>query len=561
MTIAFTGSFCALAVSPYLSFEPINLIKLFGLVIGAGIILPSFVTRIRLQKSQLTGLKSLTLLLTSILCLILVTNAWVYRDSFSDIFLGVFGRNNGILSYLALMLIFAASIFIEKNQYPLMIRAFEITGNIVLAYATIQILGLDPIDWTGEGPFSTLGNLNFSAAFMAMHASIIIVKIFFNRELVWHTRTWFALVLLLELFVIWKTTSIQGLAMILIVSTLLGIRFLSRMKIGTMLPMLVVSVTGGAIVFLGSLGIGPFGFLRQETMLFRVDYWSAGLAMIAKNSIFGLGMDQYGNFYREYRNSAAATRNYFDRTANTAHNIPIDVAVGAGLVAGICFLLIMFISLYISLKYILTLNDFIGMTLGVVCIGFIFQQFVSINQIGTAVWGWIFMGLIVNRSSQSLNLDKVLYDKRSSLKAKSIYIGSDFNRPKQTRHFLLKITSKLIVVFVAVSLVINPLIRDAQFSRAVKKGDLERQWELAEAPGSNQFLMEFVLKNAVAQNDPSKILKYAQQTSNRYPRSFYAWSVRAGLITSTLEERKRALEVLRSLDPLNTDIPMSPIEG
>jgi hypothetical protein len=328
-----------------------------------------------------------------------------------------------------------------------------------------------------------------------------------------------------------------------------------------MLPMLVVSVTGGAIVFLGSLGIGPFGFLRQETMLFRVDYWSAGLAMIAQNSIFGLGMDQYGNFYREYRNSAAATRNYFDRTANTAHNIPIDVAVGAGLVAGICFLLIMFISLYISLKYILTLNDYIGMTLGVVCIGFIFQQFVSINQIGTAVWGWIFMGLIVNRSSQSLSLEKVLHNKQSSLKAKSTYIGSDFNRPKRTRLFLLKITSKLIVVFLAGSLVINPLIRDAQFSRAVKKGDLERQWELAEAPGSNQFLMEFVLKNAVAQNDPSKILKYAQQTSNRYPRSFYAWSVRAGLITSTLEERKRALEVLRSLDPLNTDIPMSPIEG
>lgn len=559
VTIALTGSFCALAVSPYLSFEPINLVKLCGLVVGGGLILPELVSRIRSEKNQLTGLRRWTLSLTLTLCLLFVINIWVHRDLFGEIFLGVFGRNNGVLSYLILMVIFAGSMFIRGNQFPFMIRAFEVTGNIVLAYATLQILGLDPIDWTGEGPFSTLGNLNFSAAFMAMHASIIIVKIFFNKELAWHTRTWFIAVLLLELFVIWKTTSIQGLAMILIISTLLAIRVISRMKIQLAISMLVVSGIGGVTAFLGSLGQGPLSLLRQETMLFRLDYWSAGAAMLTRNPILGLGMDQYGNFYREYRNSAAATRNYFDRTANTAHNIPIDVAVGAGLIAGVSFVIILSVSLYVALKYILFSHDLIGMTLGVVCVGFIFQQFVSINQIGTAVWGWIFMGLIIGRFCQHFSDGEALRNKKSLERARLSNQRIESKIPKQSSEISAKSVFRLISLLLAVFLGVTPLVQDAQFSRAVKSGDLERQWQLAEGIVGNQFQMEFVLKNAVAQNDPKRIFQYAQQTSTRYPRSFYAWSIRAGLITSSREERQEALNVLRSLDPLNTEIPLSPI--
>lgn len=561
VVLAGTGVFCALAVSPFLSFEPINLVKLFGLIVGGGLIFPNLVSRIRAEMSQITSFKKFSLSLTVILATLFAINGLVHKDLFGEIFLGVFGRNNGILSYLILTVIFTASMFIRENQIPIIIRAFEITGNIVLAYATIQILGLDPIDWTGEGPFSTLGNLNFSAAFMAMHASIIIVKILFYRSLAWHTRIWFILVLFLELVVIWKTTSIQGLAMILIVSTLLLIRVISRRKIRLVVSMLVFSGISGSTAFLGSLGLGPLGFLKQETMLFRLDYWSAGLAMIFRNPIFGLGMDQYGNFYREYRNDAAATRNYFDRTANTAHNIPIDVAVGAGIIAGVCFVTILFVSLFLALKYILISNDLIGMTLGVVCVGFTFQQFVSINQIGTAVWGWIFMGLVICRSCPNPPSVEVLRDKKSSSIARLSEPKSKSNASGKSSSGYFKGVHTVISLLVAVVLGVIPLTQDAQFSRAVKSGNLERQWQLAEGVAGNQFQMEFVLKNAVAQNDPKRIFQFAEQVTTRYPRSFYAWSVRAGLITSGQEERQAALNVLRSLDPLNTEIPLNPIVG
>jgi hypothetical protein len=53
--------------------------------------------------------------------------------------------------------------------------------------------------------------------------------------------------------------------------------------------------------------------------------------MIGANSLNGVGLDSYGDFYRPFRSLEAVTRTGPQRVTNTAHNIFLDVTTGAGL--------------------------------------------------------------------------------------------------------------------------------------------------------------------------------------------------------------------------------------
>ena len=553
LAISFIGLLAAISVSPFLNFEPINLIKLASLTIGASYLLPGLLKRIFNSKGMHIGMREKILAIGVTFLVLIVVNVLVHLEIIVEVLFGVFGRNNGAISYIALLIVFLSALYVSSTQIPSITRIFAITGNIVLGYAIVQLMGLDPIDWTGEGPFSTLGNLNFSAAFMAMHASLLFVQVFLVPKNAWHTRIWFSLVLIVELFVIWETTSIQGLAMIAIVSILLLIRSAAKRRRFLLYPLLGASFLVGIISILGSLGLGPLSMLRQDTMLFRLDYWTTGISIAMSKPLFGIGMDAYGNFYREYRNEAAATRNYFDRTANTAHNIPIDVAAGAGIFSGICFLALLMIPAYLSLKAILFSSDINQVSISAVSLGFVFQQFVSINQIGTAVWGWIFLGLVINAhsASQVPPTNRVLHKSQGSTLT-GIMKRAD---GKTLASLLLQVLSAAL----GLTLALIPLVADANFSKVVRSEDRKGQWQVATGLGGNQYLMEFALKSSVAANNPTEIFDRAMELTKRYPRSYYGWSVRAGLVTNSNEDRQRALDYLRLLDPLNTEIPKTPL--
>jgi O-antigen ligase len=499
---------------------------------------------------------SITLLLIVLFFLNLIVNSYnVYQTAW-----GVFGRNNGVISYVALMVIFLAAMRVSHSDLNLVLRIFRMCGNMVLVYALIQMLDLDPFDWTGEGPFSTLGNLNFSAAFLAIHASYLIALAFLEETTAWHTRSWFAIIAIVDMFVVWKTTSIQGLGIFGITVVLLLIRKFTLNRNKFAIPAILVSFSSGFVVFLGSFGVGPLKILRQETMLFRLDYWSAGISMLRSNPIVGIGMDSYGNYYREYRNEVAANRNYFDRVTNTAHNIPIDVAAGAGVVAGILYLSILLIFGFFALRAVINSKKNIDLYLALMAIGFIFQQFVSINQIGLATWGWILLGLFMSSSREealsniprgSVAIHKDSFISKQKTNNKSI-------RPNSSRKFYGFLYPGL-GFFLGVSLVWAPMSADLKFYSAVRSSDIKLQAEIARGLGGNQFLMENALKSAVAKNDPALIEDLATELVDKYSRSYFGWQVLAGLITRSQEDRLRALEELRKLDPLNTEIPAEPL--
>jgi hypothetical protein len=214
----------------------------------------------------------------------------------------------------------------------------------------------------------------------------------------------------------------------------------------------------------------------------------------------------------------------------------------------------------LALRAVVSSKKNLELYLALMAIGFIFQQFVSINQIGLAAWGWILLGLFMSSSREealSKKSPRSVAIPSDSLISKQIANNNSI-RPNSSRKFYGFLYPGLGLIL-GVSLVSTPMSADMRFYSAVRSSDIKLQAEIARGFGGNQFLMENALKAAVAKNDPVLIEDLATELVEKYSRSYYGWQVLAGLITRSRDDRLSALEELRKLDPFNTEIPAEPL--
>ena len=145
----------------------------------------------------------------------------------------------------------------------------------------------------------------------------------------------FALILwiIVSLGVVWSTGSIQGIMAFLAGFVALTLLWISKSKKKLVLFSLLIPVY---VFFLVEtiLGLVNKGFLRdfiyQPSVVFRGDYMHAGWAMTLRKPFFGVGMDSYGDWYREVRGEVSTLRTGPDRIANTAHNVFLDISSNGG---------------------------------------------------------------------------------------------------------------------------------------------------------------------------------------------------------------------------------------
>ena len=144
--ILFGGVFTTLAIWTKLE-DPINLPKMFVLVLSAaavlGLALPAFLSVRKFSSPvQRIGLVLLALLAFGLLVATVATDV-----KYTAIF-GEFHRNNGFLSYLAMIILMAAASLVfnlkSVNRY---FTFLAIAGLVLSFYGIIQGLGADPVGW------------------------------------------------------------------------------------------------------------------------------------------------------------------------------------------------------------------------------------------------------------------------------------------------------------------------------------------------------------------------------------------------------------------------------
>ena len=541
-----TGPAVSLAVSPSPSFDPINLIKLLILASAAFMIFGLFIS----STSKLIARVSKYFWFFCGLFVLSMTSSFFFSGApKGQQFWGSFGRNTGLLTYLSLLFILIGTAIVQKIVfYRSIINSLVLTSIPVLIYCLIQIAGLDPVGWSSKDTFATFGNTNFLSAFLGMSALASIVLAFDKNQSLIRKISLVSITILSDLIIL-DTGSIQGFMILVAGLGIAGYLFIrSGSKLSKLrIPYSILAFLGLILTVLGVTNKGPLAsFIFQPSILYRADYWHAGWVMTLQHPIFGVGLDSYGDWYREVRGSISTLRTGPERTANTAHNIFLDLSSNGGLPLILSYLALLGFALTIGLRWIRKNKEFDPYFVAIFScwVAYQIQALVSINQMAVGIWGWILNGALIGYglsaplANNVENVRKAKNKKSSTLPASSGALAMLFG-------------------VLGFALAYIPFNADAKFKSATIKADLNLLMKSVELPGTSAWHLSQVLSSAVSNN----FSEQAKVLDNRmiivYPRDVYGWKILYYSTSSTPEEKAIAVKKLHELDPFNPDLPKS----
>jgi hypothetical protein len=203
-----------IAIAPYMLMDSVSPIKFFlisTLALGFLVILLFNLKTIKEFKNNFILWITLAFAFLSVIVVLNTQNA------LSQQLYGIIGRQTGLILHLALCgLLIAGNIFASNEVLEKTIKIFLVTGLLVGLYGIFQILNLDPLTWSSNPDWvaATLANPNFYSAFMGMFVCVMLPYLFANSKVI--VKLSFLLGILLVICIITKTSSQQGLILVLL---------------------------------------------------------------------------------------------------------------------------------------------------------------------------------------------------------------------------------------------------------------------------------------------------------------------------------------------------------
>jgi tetratricopeptide (TPR) repeat protein len=279
-----------------------------------------------------------------------------------------------------------------------------------------------------------------------------------------------------------------------------------------------------AVSILGILQKGPLAtLLYKSSVTIRGYYWQAGIDMFRSSPLFGVGIDSYGEYFKQYRNPQYSLNYGFDLTSTNAHNVPIQMFATGGIFVGVTYILIL-ISIFIAaLKAIMTTSDtrkpFIVIALAA-WLSYISQSIVSIDNIGLTIWGWILGGILIGINSRIQNLSEGLENNSPPIR-KSV---------ESLDVIKVLVSMSLLIVSIILNSILYKSEKNAFFIRTYFQNNSNSQSQIFYEEANKTFSLQF--------NDPN----YKMQTA--------AYMVNAGL----KDEGLLRLRQINSDNPRNLDV-------
>ena len=404
------GAFLLLVTSYFNSKtqDPFNSPKFWVLLLGAAWLLGYLIS----FRKQSILLNSQALRFTQILLLLFIgasTLALLAADNSQIALFGDNMRKNGYLTYLALAIFFwAVAVFINSTNLIILYRFILLSAYVVGGYAHLQMSGNDFINWSSSGMalFSTLGNSNFAGSAMAILAILSLGGAYIYRKD--QITLWLSLIAFGILSItIFPTNARQGLLLLAfgVVSLLLVLIYNFNKKLG--LAGLIFAAFGFILSILGMVQVGPLErFLYKDSVSVRGYYWRAGIEMFQDNPLFGVGLDNYGSFFKEYREVGYPLKYGYSLTSTNAHNVFIQHFATGGVFVGSIYLIL---TAFIFWRGVVSLLRFekdervLRSVFFIAWLAFQAQSLISIDNIGISIWGWVLGGVVVGLSVTPIN--------------------------------------------------------------------------------------------------------------------------------------------------------------
>lgn len=332
----------------------------------------------------------------------------VFSDIFTVSFLGETQRRNGFLSYFALSIILIyTSIRFNFHNSIQFLKSSVLVGLVLGIYGTLQIFDRDFVNWNNphNSMIGTVGNPNFASSLIAILVLLASYTLF-HKSIDLAFRLASVLVIFLGFFAIYRSNSRQGLLVIglgLLLFVSLYSWFQSK-RFKFLVPtasLLVIFVS-----VLGMLQKGPAAyFLYKDSVSVRGFYWDAAFEMFKSFPLTGVGLDSYGSYFKEYRSPDYPLRYGYELTSTNAHNTYLQLFSTGGVLVGVFYSLLMLLILLVGIKNIREANGEeknLAIALLSIWVSFQAQSFISIDNIGIGIWGWVLGGAIIGLQNNRL---------------------------------------------------------------------------------------------------------------------------------------------------------------
>jgi hypothetical protein len=532
--------------------DPVNLTKL--LIVGA------FAGAIGLAlglKGFQSAFREAPLFNTSILVfLVLATFSTILSEApLVQNLYGVYGRNNGLIMYLAMgIFAIASSILSSKKHLQKILISFALAGAVNLVYGGWVAIFGDFIAWNNiyGNLLGTFGNPNFMGSFLGMLFGIILAYTVAPTLDVKLRLVGFFL-LGLTFFEITETSAVQGVVLSGGAIFLCGFFWIWK-HLQNKVLLLIYSLLGsilGLLATLGALQIGPLtSLVYKRSVSLRGAYWNAGIETGVNNLVSGAGMDSFGNWYRRTRSLNAVTDTPgAEVTTNAAHNVPIDFFANGGIPLALAYLVLTSATLVSIYKISMREKKYDPLTVALI-IGWICyqtQSIISINQIGLAIWGWVFSGAIIalERLTRTDTDSENISNKVTLAKSK---------QKKNISNFDATGLRALLGMAIGIMLFIPPFSADLSYQTALNSRNvvaLEKSLEGGYFKPTDSFRLANAVQIFERSNLPELALKYARFGVDFNPDFTDAWKLLYYVTGATTEEKQTAKEQLIRLDPLN----------
>jgi len=471
---------------------------------------------------------------------------------------GTYGRNNGFIAYLSLAaILLIASSLNSARSYTWIAFALLFSGAMNVLYCSWVLLFGDFMGWNNQynNLLGTFGNPNFIGSFLSIFVSTALAFAVAPK-----IKTWiriglvsFSAVAVLEMI---HTNVMQGKVVLALGALLVAgalIRSYSS-KVWITYVYFGLSFVLGIFAILGMLQRGPLTkYIYQYTVSLRGEYWKAGIETGASNFLTGVGFDTFGDWYRRTRSAEALIRPGVDVTVNTSHNVPIDLFAFGGFPLALPYLIIVILTIICIIKTFVSQKTYdpVFVALSVGWIGYQAQSVISINQLGLAVWGWVLSGALLGYSR--LKMKEVVDNSNQMKKTYKNFM------PKE-KIFTPSMAAGIGLIAGAI-VAVPPLSSDmnlmnAQVSRSAEKLEQSLITTYLHPQNSNMYLNTLIVFEQSGLN--AKALEIAKKALAFNSDSFETWRALYFLKDSTDEDRARALQNMKRLDPLNPDVTAGP---
>jgi hypothetical protein len=277
--------------------------------------------------------------------------------------------------------------------------------------------------------------------------------------------------------------------------------------------------------------------------------------MGSDHPLTGVGFDTYGDWYRRARDTQALITPGPNTVTNAAHNVPFDVFAFGGWPLFVPYLAILLLSVVAIIRVTLRTREYDGIfvTLTTAWVCYQLQSIISINQIGLAIWGWLFGGALI--AYEIATRPKKTEETKEGFKNKQA--PGRATKPKSSETIFSSTLIAGVGAVVGLLIAAPPYSADSKWRSALTSQNVQKVEE-ALIPGYLNPPNSYKYASAVELLESSKLndlaLKYAKIAVEFNPNHFDSWKVLYFISKSSAEDKALALENMKRLDPNNPNV-------